>query len=93
MFSEDFFDRHLRSERMCELRFIYEDPENGSIESVGFRPQAVVATTADGPDRRDYTAVPVNTAYDMFWEPRWRRRPDDYLRSFLYTDGDARTDG
>ncbi|KZT64194.1 hypothetical protein DAEQUDRAFT_47765 [Daedalea quercina L-15889] len=93
MFSEDFFDKHLRSERLHELRFLYDDPQTGYTESVGFRPQAASPSAADGSDKRDYTAIPSMTTYDMFWEPGWRRRPDDYLRTLLYTDKDARNDG
>ncbi|KAH9922215.1 uncharacterized protein B0H18DRAFT_522738 [Fomitopsis serialis] len=68
-FSEDFFDKHLRSESLQELRFLYEDPETGYTESVGFRPQIANPSAMEGPEKRDYIAIPVDAAYDMFWEP------------------------
>ncbi|TFY64558.1 hypothetical protein EVJ58_g2539 [Rhodofomes roseus] len=93
-FSEDFFDRHLHSESLQELRFLYEDPESGYTESIGFRPHAVsrLALLPDEAERRAYVAVHVDTAYDVFWQPRWRQKPDDYFRSFLYTYEDRQNE-
>ena len=78
-FADHFFDRHLRSECLSELRFLYDDPESECTASVGFRPQKLEAPEVCGSvEKREYAAVPVQTAYELFWEPAWRQRPEDY---------------
>ncbi|EPS98895.1 hypothetical protein FOMPIDRAFT_90424 [Fomitopsis schrenkii] len=88
-FAGHFFDRHLRSECLRELRFLYNDLDSGYTNSIGFRPRKIKAPEVCTPEG-EYAAVPLDTGYELFWEPPWRQRPEDYMRSFLYTREDNR---
>lgn len=85
LFADHFFNKHLRSERLHDLRFLYDDPESGRTHSIGFTPQKLEAPEVCAPEggKREYAAVPIQTAYELFWEPEWRQRPEDYIGCFL----------
>lgn len=86
LFAERFFNEHLRSECLHELRFLYNDPESGIPDSIGFRPRKLEGSEIRTPEGgKEYAAVPTQTAYELFWEPAWRQRPEDYTGCFFYT--------
>lgn len=87
VFAGHFFDRHLRSECLRELRFLYDDLESGYTDSIGFSPRKLDALEQCA--NRACAAVPLKAGYELFWEPAWRQRPEDYMRSFLYTREDT----
>ncbi|CCM05922.1 uncharacterized protein FIBRA_08160 [Fibroporia radiculosa] len=68
MFAEEFFDDHLRSLNLQELRLLHDNPNTCNRESIGFEQATDIFTTREGIERLGFLSRRIGGKYDMFWE-------------------------